>query len=82
MNRAYRLLKMKGGLDRYGKCECCAKLVDVPYMLVTYWGYLPSIPSGAGKHIERYCHRSDVFGHRECLADITDTEQGRGAYAA
>ena len=68
MKYVYRMSKMSGGSDKYGKCECCGKDVESTFLLVELAPYQRGDGSIGLTHHD--CH--DKFGHKSCLAMLTE----------
>ena len=66
---AYRLTARNCGSDRLGDCEICGQKVDSVYLLVQMRRY--TRPSGSTGITFHRCFSK--FGHKECLAAVTDT---------
>ncbi|NAX35988.1 hypothetical protein CAG54_00415 [Vibrio sp. V27_P1S3P104] len=71
---AYRMQKLDSGTDRYGNCEVCNKHFDTGYMLVEQRVYYSNIIQA-----ESLSHHKcrTVFGHKNCLATLTECEQSK-----
>ncbi len=67
---AYRMERCGGGSAIYGNCECCGKTVDTTYYLTTIRRYWSNKKNAESLTISG-C-RSGTFGHKKCLAAITN----------
>lgn len=67
-NTVYRMSRCGAGSDRFGKCEVCAKEVDSTYRLTSMRTYTRHDGSMGLTH-----HNGiDKFGHKDCLAQLTE----------
>ncbi len=64
---AYRMTNCEAGSAKYGVCECCGGAVDTTYQLISMRRYWSKI-----KNKESLSTVSGVFGHKNCLAGITN----------
>ncbi|GEA09167.1 hypothetical protein KUL42_39280 [Alteromonas sp. KUL42] len=70
---AYRLSRTNAGSAKYGPCEVCGKYADTMYMLVEmvrFWN-----PVKKKNSVTHHGCRSSTFGHKECLAKLTEKPQ-------
>lgn len=69
MATIYKMVKQNGGTDRFGLCECCKKSVDVMHTLYS----ADEVKARDGRGV--LVPRPGVFGHKTCLAAITEVIQ-------
>lgn len=64
---AYRLSTTGASSSKYGMCEVCQQHADSVYLLTK----LERVTLG-DENRDRLVHRGSAFGHKECLARLTE----------
>jgi hypothetical protein len=64
--KSFRLKNTQAGSEKFGPCECCGQDTDSTWLLVGYRNYTNHM--GA----IRQSHLIEKFGHRKCLAALTN----------
>ena len=64
---AYRISSTGAGSHKFGCCEICGNHADTTYIFTRYVRRYSSI-----KKKDVLCHEGNAFGHKECLATLTE----------